>query len=41
VLIGVEDDRGRVVSARATNEDIVMASVEALVAAINQLLRKR
>ncbi len=38
VLIGVEDEKGRAVSARATNEDIVMASVEALVAAINQLL---
>lgn len=39
VIIGVEDEKGRVVSARATNEDIVMASVEALVAAINQLLK--
>ncbi len=38
VIIGVEDEKGRVVSARATNEDIVMASVEALVYAINQLL---
>ncbi len=41
VIIGVEDEKGRVVSARATNEDIVMASVEALVAAINQLLRDK
>ncbi|VVB85388.1 2-isopropylmalate synthase [uncultured archaeon] len=41
VIIGVEDEKGRVVSARATNEDIVMASVEALVAAINQHLGKR
>ncbi|HEY9246523.1 MAG TPA: 2-isopropylmalate synthase [Candidatus Methanoperedens sp.] len=41
VLIGVEDEKGRVVSARATNEDIVMASVEALVSAINQLLSIR
>lgn len=41
VIIGVEDETGRVVSARATNEDIVMASVEALVAAINQHLSKR
>ncbi len=41
VIIGVEDEKGRVVSARATNEDIVMASVEALVAAINQLLSTR
>ncbi len=38
VIIGVEDEKGRVVSARSTNEDIVMASVEALVAAINQLI---
>ena len=38
VIIGVEDEKGRIVSARAMNEDIVMASVEALVAAINQLL---
>ena len=41
VIIGVEDEKGRAVSARATNEDIVMASVEALVAAINQLLRDK
>lgn len=41
VIIGVEDENGKVVSARATNEDIVMASVEALVGAINQLLSKR
>jgi len=38
VIIGVEDEKGRMVSARSTNEDIVMASVEALVSAINQLL---
>ncbi|MCX9014465.1 MAG: 2-isopropylmalate synthase [Candidatus Methanoperedens sp.] len=41
VIIAVKDEKGRVVSARATNEDIVMASVEALVAAINQLLATR
>ncbi|MBE0520800.1 MAG: 2-isopropylmalate synthase [Candidatus Methanoperedenaceae archaeon] len=41
VIIAVKDETGRVVSARATNEDIVMASVEALVAAINQLLATR
>jgi 2-isopropylmalate synthase len=41
VIIGVEDEKGRIVSARSTNEDIVMASVEALVSAINQLLSKR
>ena len=33
VVIGVEDDRGRKVSARSAREDIVMASVEALVSA--------
>ncbi|MCE8429397.1 MAG: 2-isopropylmalate synthase, partial [Candidatus Methanoperedens sp.] len=41
VIIGVEDEKGRVVSARAMNEDIVMASVEALIAAINQLMGSR
>jgi 2-isopropylmalate synthase len=41
VIIGVEDDKGRLVTARSTNEDIVMASVEALVSAINQLLTTR
>ena len=40
VIIGIEDETGRVVSARATNEDIVMASVEALVSAINQHLAR-
>jgi len=38
VVIGVEDDRGRRVSARSAREDIVMASVEALVSAINRLM---
>ena len=38
VVIGVEDDRGRIVTARSAREDIVMASVEALVNAINRLL---
>ncbi|MEM3103916.1 MAG: alpha-isopropylmalate synthase regulatory domain-containing protein, partial [Candidatus Bathyarchaeia archaeon] len=42
VVIKVEDDEGSIVSARATREDIVMASVEAMVNAINKLLlRKR
>jgi 2-isopropylmalate synthase len=40
VIIGVEDEKGRVISARSTNEDIVMASVEALVSAINQHLAR-
>jgi len=38
VIIGVEDSRGRRVTARATREDIVMASVEAMVEGINRLL---
>ncbi len=38
VIIGVEDDRGKRVSARSAREDIVMASVEALVSAINRLI---
>jgi 2-isopropylmalate synthase len=38
VVIGVQDDRGRKVSARSAREDIVMASVEALVSAINRLM---
>ena len=37
-MIGVEDDRGRRVSAKSAREDIVMASVEALVSAINRLM---
>jgi 2-isopropylmalate synthase len=38
VVIGVEDDQGRRVSAKSAREDIVMASVEALVSAINRLM---
>jgi 2-isopropylmalate synthase len=38
VVIGVEDDLGRKVSARAARPDIVMASVEALISAINRLM---
>jgi 2-isopropylmalate synthase len=37
VIVGVEDDRGHMVSAKSAREDIVMASVEALVSAINRL----
>jgi 2-isopropylmalate synthase len=37
VLVGVEDDKGRMVTARAAREDIVQASVEALVSAMNRL----
>jgi 2-isopropylmalate synthase len=39
VLIGVQDETGRIVTARAANADIVLASVEALVTAINMLLQ--
>jgi 2-isopropylmalate synthase len=38
VVVGVEDDRGHKVAARSAREDIVMASVEALVSAINRLM---
>jgi 2-isopropylmalate synthase len=38
VIIGVEDECGRIVTARSARDDIVMASVEALVSAINRLL---
>ena len=41
VIIKVEDVDGNVVSARATHEDIVMASVEAMIDAINKSLLKR
>ncbi len=39
VVIGVENSRrGKIVTARSAREDIVMASVEALVSAINRLM---
>jgi 2-isopropylmalate synthase len=40
VLIKVEDKDGNVVSSRASNEDIVMASVEAMIEGINKSLLK-
>jgi len=40
VIIGVEDEKGRIVTARSASADIVIASVEALVTAINMLLKK-
>lgn len=40
VIIKVEDEKGNVVSARAAREDIVMASVEAMINGINKLLLK-
>ncbi|MCC7575300.1 MAG: 2-isopropylmalate synthase [Methanomethylovorans sp.] len=41
VTIGVEDEDGRVVTAHAASTDIVTASVDALVTAINILLDKK
>ena len=40
VIIKVEDEKGNLVSARAAREDIVMASVEAMIIGINKLLIK-
>jgi 2-isopropylmalate synthase len=40
VVIKVEDERGNIVSARAAREDIVMASVEAMINGINKCLIK-
>ncbi|CAJ36068.1 2-isopropylmalate synthase [Methanocella arvoryzae MRE50] len=37
VMVGVEDGKGRMVTARAAREDIVQASVEALISAMNRL----
>jgi len=39
VAVTVQDSQGRVSSAQAAHEDIVMASVEALITAINHMLR--
>ena len=42
VVIKVEDEKGHIVSARAAREDIVMASVEAMINGINKcLIRNR
>ncbi len=40
VLIKVEDKDGNIVSARGAREDIVMASVEAMINGINKILQK-
>ncbi len=40
VIIGVEDENGRIVTARSASADIVIASVDALITAINTMLRK-
>jgi len=39
VSVGVEDETGKRFSAQAAHEDIVMASVEALLTATNHLIR--
>ncbi|MEM0011236.1 MAG: 2-isopropylmalate synthase [Candidatus Bathyarchaeia archaeon] len=41
VIVKVEDKEGNVMSARAAREDIVIASVEAMINGINEILRKR
>ncbi|MCS7132515.1 MAG: 2-isopropylmalate synthase [Aigarchaeota archaeon] len=41
VIVKVEDEGGRMVSARGAREDIVMASVEAMINALNKLLSER
>jgi isopropylmalate/citramalate/homocitrate synthase-like protein len=41
VIIKVEDEDGNIVSAKAAREDIVMASVEAMINGINKCLLKR
>jgi 2-isopropylmalate synthase len=41
VSVKVEDKNGNVVSARKANEDIVVASVEAMMDAINKVLLKK
>lgn len=41
VLVKVEDDDGATVSARITGEDVVRASVEAMILGINKLLLKK
>ena len=40
VVVKVEDEKGNIVSARAAREDIVMASVEAMINGINKCLIK-
>jgi 2-isopropylmalate synthase len=41
VVIKVEDKDGNLVSARSANEDIVKASVDAMIAGINRLLLRQ
>jgi 2-isopropylmalate synthase len=41
VVVKVEDKAGNLVSARSANEDIVKASVDAMIAGINRLLLRQ
>jgi 2-isopropylmalate synthase len=41
VLIKVEDDKGNICSASATGQDIVMASVSAMMSGINEIMLRR
>jgi 2-isopropylmalate synthase len=41
VIVKVADEKGNIVSARATRDDIVMASVEAMINGINKCLLKK
>jgi 2-isopropylmalate synthase len=41
VLVKLEDSKGNVVTGRAAREDIVMASVEAMISGINRLFLMR
>jgi 2-isopropylmalate synthase len=41
VLVKVEDDKGNLCSASATGQDIVMASVSALMSGINEIMLRR
>ncbi|MEM1525236.1 MAG: alpha-isopropylmalate synthase regulatory domain-containing protein, partial [Nitrososphaerales archaeon] len=41
VLIKVEDKDGNIAAARATGEDIVVASVDAMIEGINKILLRR
>lgn len=41
VIIKVEDKEGNIISARGIREDIVMASVEAMINGINKILLKQ
>ncbi|MDY7082489.1 MAG: alpha-isopropylmalate synthase regulatory domain-containing protein, partial [Halobacteria archaeon] len=41
VYVGIEDEEGREANANASSEDITVASVEAVVDAINHLVRKQ